>query len=244
MSANEVAMALKNQELCSSSIADNACISSELISPEEWKGVEAMKQSVIHWGRDNLCNADCQDADQCGPIYLYITQFNVLPGGQDKDDFAESFSLDLLNALNAGKDGECDASLVFFFSRADRLIAIGAPQNSYLYPHVGEIYLSVRGYFTQAMDSEHYSFAQAANSTLVDIYHCLIQEEGMCVSEGKKGGVKWKSGYTVIIVVGVCLILFGLFVCWLCCCVKQDGRGGPSFNMPAFSDFVDFDDDD
>ena len=63
--------------------------------------------------------------------------------------FFQSFSLDLLNALNADKAGACDASFLLFFSQADRLIALRAPEDSYLYPHTGEIYQSVKGYYSK-----------------------------------------------------------------------------------------------
>ena len=88
MSAYDVAMAMKNQDLCSSSISGKMCVSSDLMSEHEWKGVEAMKHSLIYWGKDNLCSTECAE-DECGPVYIYITQFNVIPGeDQSKKDFA------------------------------------------------------------------------------------------------------------------------------------------------------------
>ena len=87
MSAEEVARAMRNEDLCSSSVSEDTCLSTELISEEEWEHVLSTKESVVDGSRDILCSTEC--ADTCGPLYLYVTNFSVLNGGLSKETFAE-----------------------------------------------------------------------------------------------------------------------------------------------------------
>ena len=61
-----VARAMKNENLCSSSVSEDTCLSTELISEEECGHVLSTKESVVDGTRDTLCSTEC--ADTCGPL--------------------------------------------------------------------------------------------------------------------------------------------------------------------------------
>ena len=83
--ANEVAAALKDQELCSASIENNACVSNQLMSPEEWQaGIIMMNSSVVFRSRKNLLPLQ---------TYLFSRPFN--------ENFSKNCSYDFYKILQS-----------------------------------------------------------------------------------------------------------------------------------------------
>ena len=94
MTAREVANAMSSEMSCSSSIEDNTCLSTNLISVEEWQSISTLKKAVTSLlANDSLCDEVCNG--ECGPFYYYASNFNVMPAQGSKADFAHVSTNDI-----------------------------------------------------------------------------------------------------------------------------------------------------
>ena len=87
LSVDQVATSIFDQSKCSSTISDETCSSGDYLTSDEWSESLTLKTSLTESNNGSLCVTECDSG--CGPLYLYITDFYVLPDGEDKSSFAK-----------------------------------------------------------------------------------------------------------------------------------------------------------
>ena len=70
------------------STEDDTCLSTQLVTVEQWQAVREVKKNILERSGDTLC-ADKLCNGTCGPVYFYVTKYPVFYGTTTKRDFSK-----------------------------------------------------------------------------------------------------------------------------------------------------------